>query len=200
MAERAIKLDWTAAGLDLKHRLSREHQNILEDFVEMTRPFEEAFETLQRNGVPAICQVLPLIYGLRIFLQGMLDGDQFLILHGYAEELLKQLNVGFSSLENDDLFLAAAFLDPAIKFSFTHGAENPEAVKSRTQAIVLEMMRRVELTRPPPEFRSEEPKVKRSKLFSFMDKEPRSSVSSRRDYFGSQCRNGVSAVSGFQMG
>ncbi|GAU91509.1 hypothetical protein RvY_03748 [Ramazzottius varieornatus] len=59
MAERAIKLDWTAAGLDPKHRLSREHQNILEDFVEMTRPFQEAFETLQQNGVPAICQVLP---------------------------------------------------------------------------------------------------------------------------------------------
>ncbi|GAU92142.1 hypothetical protein RvY_04260 [Ramazzottius varieornatus] len=76
MAERAIKLDWTAAGLDPKHKLSREHQNILEDFVEMTRPSQEAFETLQRNGVPAICQDLPLIYGLRIFLQGILDGDQ----------------------------------------------------------------------------------------------------------------------------
>ena len=169
MAERAIELDWSKAGLDPKLQLSREHQTFLENFVEVTKPFQTAFEKLQRQDIPAICQVLPLIYGLRIMLRGILESDQFLSLHGYVDELLEQLKTRFNCLEDDDLYLVACFLDPTIKFKFCRGAENPRAVENRTRSAIMGMMRRADLTTVHADQDKVESQMKRPKLLSFMD-------------------------------
>ncbi|GAV08300.1 hypothetical protein RvY_18015 [Ramazzottius varieornatus] len=145
MAEHALQLDWDKVGLDKKYRLSPDHEVVLKQFVKITKPFQDAFMKLQRHHIPAICNVLPILFGLRIQLTNMIASGECMLLEKYSLELLALLEERFDKFEDDDLYLAAAFLDPTIKLRFSRGSKKPKETESRTRALILRMMRDVRL-------------------------------------------------------
>ncbi|GAV01172.1 hypothetical protein RvY_11923 [Ramazzottius varieornatus] len=108
MGEHALQLDWDKVGLDKKYRLSPDHEVVLKHFVKITKPFQDAFMKLQRHHIPAICNVLPILFGLRIQLTNMIASGECMLLEKYSLELLALLEERFDKLEDDDLYLAAA--------------------------------------------------------------------------------------------
>ena len=69
MSRRAVQFDCSKSTLPQEYRLSGGQIDVLKDFVELMEPFEEAFLRLQQKSHPSICDVLPIIYLLRKYLQ-----------------------------------------------------------------------------------------------------------------------------------
>ncbi|GAU89202.1 hypothetical protein RvY_01780 [Ramazzottius varieornatus] len=178
MAEHALQMDWDKAGLEKKYRLSPDYEIILKKFVKTTAPFQTAFLGLQRDSIPAICQVLPILYGLRVHLHNLVAAGEYPLLEAFTLELLGLLEERFDKLEEDDLYLAASFLDPSFKLRFCRGSKRAVETEKRTREVILRMMREVKLAGPcdttplASSSRSASKKAEgASELFSFMEDE-----------------------------
>ncbi|GAU97635.1 hypothetical protein RvY_08899 [Ramazzottius varieornatus] len=176
MAERALQMDWDKVGLQKKYRLSPNYEIILKQFVKITAPFQTAFLKLQRFSIPAICQVLPILYGLRVHLHNLVAAGEYLLLEAFTLELL--LEEPFVKLKEDDLYLAASFLDHSFKLRFCRGSKRAIETENRSREVILRMMREVKLAGPcdttplASSSRSASKKAEGgSELFSFMEDE-----------------------------
>ncbi|GAU89855.1 hypothetical protein RvY_02357 [Ramazzottius varieornatus] len=161
MAEHALQMDWDKVGLEKKYRLSPDYEIIFKQFVTITAPFQTAFLKLQRDSIPAICQVLLILYGLRVHLHSLVAAGEYPLLEAFTLELLGLLEERFDKLEEDDL-----------------GSKRAVETEKRTREIILRMMREVKLAGPcdttplASSSRSASKKAEgASELFSFMEDE-----------------------------
>ncbi|GAU99356.1 hypothetical protein RvY_10373 [Ramazzottius varieornatus] len=148
MTEHALQMDWDKVGLEKKYRLSPDYEIILKQFVKITAPFQTAFLKLQRDSIPAIFQVLPILYGLRVHLHSLVAAGEYPLLEAFTLELLGLLEERFDKLEEDDLYLATSFLDPSFKLRFCRGSKRAVETEKRTREVILRMMREVKLAGP----------------------------------------------------
>lgn len=75
MAQRASKFNWNDSKLAASFKLDFRPQAVLEDFVKLMKPFEEAFLCFQEAKVPTANLVIPVYYKLRMGLKVSKTGN-----------------------------------------------------------------------------------------------------------------------------
>ena len=65
MAQRALEFDWANSEIPERLRPSPGQLGVLQEFVDVMEPFQEAFKQFQRNDYPVVCCVIPVIGQLK---------------------------------------------------------------------------------------------------------------------------------------
>lgn len=172
-AKAASEYNWDTTKLKVAARLNPEERIWLTEFIKINQYFEEVFQKLQRHEAPVICDVIPLLYGLRHSLTRYTEESE--VLQEFVQNLLDELDSQFEGADEATPYLTAAFLDPSYKLLWCKGSPSLDKADQVTEEITnrittIEIGER-EIKLEPGLV---EPPVKRSALLSFLG-EPQAS-------------------------
>ncbi|OQV20536.1 hypothetical protein BV898_05580 [Hypsibius exemplaris] len=178
-AKAASTFNWDASKtIKSSAKFSDAESAVLRDFLRIAAGFEELFRGLRQPDVPTVCDLIPFIYGLRKHLNDCVGASE--ALGGFAQTILELVDQHFEAVDDEEIYVLAAFLSPNYKLDWCK-ASPAEEKRDTVRNMILEKMSEmnpdgeVVESRPEP-LHEPSPKKKRSTLLSFMGDVPEQKV------------------------
>ena len=164
MIKSILKVDKNKLNTLDTAKLAAYGRNTLNDVVEILSPFEEATNISQIENKVSSSLVIPCIRGLRAQLSTLRIKYSNALVKELAESLERRLSI----YESEDTYTTASILDPRFKLKWFKDSMERDYYKSEILAKMYKIENK-KSNRPVADCESEQPKSKRTKLFSFMD-------------------------------
>lgn len=136
--ERVVATDWEKLNIKVSLKPAASDLIVMKQFLDVTHPFESAFQVLQYRESPAIAHVVPSVYGILFALKGIKigissDSPVYPFVAALEDEVSKRLR----QLDQDNLYTAATTLHPMYKLSWVGQAEDPASMRENVKKTYL---------------------------------------------------------------